>query len=124
MTITISTSPMATLTTCFLRYAVGSPSVRSSLCVVADQTSRLPNVTRPRTASISSQSRPGGLTAGRVVAATSVLPVLTGRRQDGAVLHEGRQRLRRGRSWDRRRARLDRHAVDAVQRLPDLAHRR
>ena len=33
-------APMATLTSCFLRYAVGSPPVRSSRGAVADQTSR------------------------------------------------------------------------------------
>ena len=43
ITITSRTSPIATFTNCFLRYAVGSPSVRSSRAEVADQTSRLPS---------------------------------------------------------------------------------
>ncbi len=56
---TISTTPIATLTSCLRRYAVGSPPVRSSRADVADQTSRLPTTSRARTATISSQSSPG-----------------------------------------------------------------
>ena len=60
-TSTISTRPIATLTSCFFRYADGSPPVRSSRWVVADHTSTLPSSTRPSTASIRIQSMRGAL---------------------------------------------------------------
>src|SRR5512133_2230125 len=139
ITITSRTSPITTLTSCFLRYAVESPRVRSWRDEVADQTSSPPSTTRASTASISTQSRPGarraerlivrpveravGRAAGRVPE-TSAMSVLPGGRQDRAVLHERRDARRRGGAGDRGPARLHLHAVDAVERLPDLAHGR
>ena len=72
----ISTTPIATLTSCFLRYAVGSPSVSASRGAVADQTSRVPSRTSASEASIRIQSTP----AARRLMACSRWPVRFGGR--------------------------------------------
>ncbi len=66
VTTSSSTPPIATLTSCLRRYAEESPPVRSSRAEVADQTSRVPRVTRAITASSSTQSSPGVRPAGRL----------------------------------------------------------
>src|SRR3954468_1271078 len=116
ITRTMSTRPITTFTSCFFRYAVGSAPVRSSRWLVADQTSRLPRVTSARTAISRIQSTRG-------VRSTSVPLLVTGRRQDAAVLHEDREPGRGRGPGDRGLRGVDGHAVDAVERLPDLADR-